>query len=154
AALKRRDLTMTDMEIVRRECRLCTEVGGRGDRPRTVRYGDRKLRNVQVQGHTANMNAAMSCDIASRRYFTKPDYAHAAAAAVIGGDAQGEVFPHQDPPGREIKVDGYPVKFIGTLGKQGNVLGQSQDNVLYMPLTLFSKHIAPSQDIGIFIKAV
>ena len=153
AALKRRDLTMTDMEIVRRECRLCTQVGGRGERARTVKYGDRKLRNVGVQGHTANMNEAMSFDISSGRYFTKAEYDLAAAVAVIGWDVQDELFPNQDPIGREIKVDGYPVKVIGTLGKQGNVLGQSQDNVLYMPLTLFSKHIAPSQDIGIFIKA-
>jgi putative ABC transport system permease protein len=153
AALKRRDLTMTDMEIVRRECRLCTQVGGRGDRPRTVKYGDRKLRNVQVQGHTANMNEAMNFDIASGRYFTKSEYDLAAGVAVIGWDVQDELFPNQDPIGRVVKVDGYPVTVIGTLGKQGNVLGESQDNVLYMPLTLFSKHIAPSQDIGIFIKA-
>jgi len=153
AAMKRRDLTMTDMEIVRRECRLCVEVGGRGDRPRTVKYGDRKLRNVQVQGHTANMNDAMSFDIATGRYFTKAEYDRAASVAVIGWDVKDELFPNQDPLGRIIKVDGYPVTVIGTLGKQGDVLGQSQDNVLYMPLTLFSKHIAPSQDIGIFIKA-
>ena len=30
-------------------------------------------------------------------------------------------------------------------------MGQSQDNVIYMPLTLFKKHIAPSEDIGIFV---
>ena len=97
AALKRRDLTMTDMEIVRRECRLCTQVGGRGERPRTVKYGDRKLRNVQVQGHTANMNEAMSFDIASGRYFTKTEYDLAAGVAVIGWDVQDELFPNQDP---------------------------------------------------------
>jgi putative ABC transport system permease protein len=153
AALKRRDLTLTDMEIVRRECRRCTQVGGRGDRARTVRYEDRKLRNVQVQGHTANMNEAMSFDIVSGRYFTKAEYDLAAGVAVIGWDVQDELFPNQDPIGRTMKVDGYPVKVIGTLGKQGSVMGQSQDNVLYMPLTLFKKHIAPSQDIGIFIKA-
>ena len=57
-----------------------------------------------------------------------------------------------DPIGRVMKIDGYPVKVIGTLAKQGNVMGQSQDNVVYMPLTLFHKHIAPTEDIGIFIK--
>ena len=31
-------------------------------------------------------------------------------------------------------------------------MGQSQDNVIYIPLTLFHKHIAPTEDIGIFIK--
>ncbi len=151
-ARKRRDLTMTDLEIVRRECRLCAQVGGRGDRPRPVKYADRKLADVQVQGHTPNMGEAMKFDIANGRYFTPAEYDHAAAVAVIGWDVQDQLFPNIDPIGRIMKVGGYPVKVIGTLAKQGNVLGQSQDNVLYMPLTLFKKHVAPTQDIGIFIK--
>ena len=153
-ARKRRELTLTDMEIVRRECRLCQEVGGRGDRNRPVKYLERKLSGVQVQGHTANMGEAMSFDIATGRYFTQTEYEHDASVAVIGWDVQDQLFPNQDPIGRIFKVDGYPVKVIGTLAKQGNVLGQSQDNVVYMPLTLFMKHIAPSEDIGIFIKPI
>jgi putative ABC transport system permease protein len=51
-----------------------------------------------------------------------------------------------------MKVGGYPVKVIGTLAKQGNVMGQSQDNVVYIPLTVFKNHVAPTSDIGIFIK--
>ena len=33
-AKKRRDLTLTDMEVIRRECRLCEQVGARGGRSR------------------------------------------------------------------------------------------------------------------------
>jgi putative ABC transport system permease protein len=153
-ARRRRDITMTDLEIVRRECRLCAEVGGRGDRIRPVKYGDRKLSDVQIQGHTPNMGEAGKFDIALGRYFTQTEYDHSASVGVIGWDVQDQLFPGQDPIGRIMKVDGYPVKVIGTLAKQGNVLGQSQDNVVYMPLTLFKRHIAPSEDIGIFIKPV
>lgn len=153
-ARKRRDITLTDMAIVRRECRLCAEVGGRGDRARPVKYGDRKLSDVGIQGHTPNMGQAMSFDITLGRYFTQAEYDHSASVAVIGWDVQDQLFPNQDPIGRIMKVSGYPVKVIGTLAKQGNVMGQSQDNVVYMPLTLFKKHIAPSDDIGIFIKPV
>jgi putative ABC transport system permease protein len=151
-AMKRRSLTMTDMEIVRRECRLCAQVGARGDRRRPVKFGDHKLSEVEIQGHTPNMGEAMSFDIATGRYFTETEYDHSAGVAVIGWDVQDQLFPNMDPIGREMKIDGYPVKIIGTLTKQGNVMGQSQDNVIYMPLTLFKKHIAPSEDIGIFIK--
>ncbi len=151
-AMKRPPLTLTDMDIVRRECRLCSEVGARGDRTRPVKYGDKKLSDVQVQGHTPNMGQAMNFDISSGRYFTQAEYEHAAAVAVIGWDVQDQLFPGIDPLGRIFKIAGFPVKVIGTLAKQGNVLGQSQDNVIYMPLTLFKKHIAPTDDIGVFIK--
>lgn len=151
-AMKRREITLTDMQIVRNECRLCAEVGGRGDRTRPVKYNDRKLSDVGIQGHTPNMGSAMNFDIVSGRYFTQTEYDESAAVAVIGWDVQDQLFGTQDPIGRVMKVDGYPVKIIGTLAKQGNVMGQSQDNVVYMPLTLFKKHVAPTSDIGIFIK--
>ena len=151
-ARKRRDITLTDMEIIRRECRLCEQVGGRGDRTRPVKYLDRKLADVEIQGHTANMGEAMSFDIATGRNFTSAEYDHASAVGVIGWDVQDQLFPHVDPVGRVLKVDGYPIKVIGTLAKQGNVMGQSQDNVIYLPLTVFKKHVAPSEDIGVFIK--
>jgi putative ABC transport system permease protein len=151
-ARKRRDLTLTDMEVVRRECRKCEQVGARGDRRRPVKYEDRKLPQVEIQGHTPNMGEAMQFDINAGRYFTEAEYNNSAPVAIIGWDVQDELFNNIDPIGRTLKIDGYPVKVIGTLTKQGTVLGQSQDNVIYIPLTLFHKHIAPTEDIGIFIK--
>jgi putative ABC transport system permease protein len=152
AARKRRDLTLTDMQVVRRECRLCAQVGARGDRRRPVKYEDRTSPEVQIQGHTPNMAEAMSFDINTGRYFTETEYEQSAPVAVIGWDVQDELFPNVDPVGRTIKIDGYPVRVIGTIAKQGSVMGQSQDNVIFIPLTLFHKHIAPDEDIDIFIK--
>jgi putative ABC transport system permease protein len=153
-ARKRAPVTMNDMMVVRRECRLCAEVGARGDRTRPIKYEDHKLSDVNIQGHTPNMGGAMKFDIASGRYFTQSEYDRAEGVGVIGWDVQDQLFGTQDPIGRIFKIGGYPVKVIGTLAKQGNVLGQSQDNVVYIPLTLFKKHVAPTDDIGIFIKPV
>jgi putative ABC transport system permease protein len=151
-ARKRRNLTLTDMEVVRRECRRCQEVGARGDRRRAVKYEDHTLPEVEIQGHTPNMAAAQNFDIVSGRYFTETEYDQSVPVAVIGWDVQDELFPNVDPIGRMMKIDGYPVRVIGTLAKKGSVLGQSQDNVVYIPLTVFHKHVAPSEDIGIFVK--
>jgi putative ABC transport system permease protein len=151
-ARKRRDLTLTDMEVVRRECRLCREVGARGDRRRAVKYESHNLSDVEIQGHTPNMSAAQNFDIVNGRYFTQTEYDESVPVAIIGWDVQDELFPNLDPVGRTIRVDNYPVKVIGALAKKGSVMGQSQDNVVYMPLTVFHKHIAPTGDIGIFVK--
>src|SRR5262249_44967620 len=48
-AMKRRDITLTDMDVVRRECRLCEHVGAEAERNKPVKYGDRKLSSVQIQ---------------------------------------------------------------------------------------------------------
>jgi len=151
-ARKRRDLTLTDMEVVRRECRLCESIGAQGERRRPVKYGDHKLPEAEIQGHTPNMGEAMNFDVASGRYFTEAEYNQSAPVAVIGWDVQDELFPNIDPIGRVMKIDGFPVKVIGTLAKQGSVMGQSRDTVVYIPLTLFHKRVAPTEDISIFLK--
>jgi putative ABC transport system permease protein len=151
-ARKRRDLTLTDMEVVRRECRLCESIGAQGERRRPVKAGDRNLPEAEIQGHTPNMGEAMNFDVASGRYFTESEYNQSAPVAVIGWDVQDELFPNIDPIGRVMKIDGFPVKVIGTLAKQGSVMGQSRDTVVYIPLTLFHKRIAPTEDISIFLK--
>jgi putative ABC transport system permease protein len=151
-ARKRKDLSLTDMEVVRRECRLCQSISARGDRNRPVKYEDRKLGATEIQGHTPNMGEAMNFDIASGRYFTEAEYNQSVPVAVIGWDVQDELFPNIDPIGKVMKIDGFPVKVIGTLAKQGSVMGQSQDNVVYIPLTVFHKRIAPTEDISIFLK--
>src|SRR6266540_2706211 len=153
-ARKRRDVTLTDKRIVVQECRGSAEVGAEGEPNRPVKYLDRKLSDVEIQGHTANMTSLLRVDIATGRYFTGSEYDHAEAVAVLGWDVQDQLFGTQDPIGRIMKIDGYPVKVVGTLVKQGNVMGQSRDNVIYIPLTLFKNHIAPTQDIAIFIKPV
>jgi len=150
-ALKRRPLTLTDMDIVRRECVRCAQVGARSERNRPVKYGTRKL-NVDIQGHTPNMGEAMNFDISNGRYLTQAEYDQSSAVAVIGWDLQDYFFANVDPIGKELKINGFPVKVVGTLAKQGSVLGQSQDNVLYIPLTLFQKHVSNDDGISIFIK--
>ncbi len=151
-AMKRRDITMTDMEVVKAECRLCEQVGGQAGRNRPIKNGDRKLSDVNVQGHTPNMAELSRFDVATGRYFTEAEYNNSAGVAVIGWDVQDQLFPNQDPIGRSFKIDGYPVNVIGTLAKEGTVLGQNRDNVIYVPLTLFKKHIAPSENIDIFMR--
>src|SRR5262249_8793061 len=48
-AMKRPNVTLTDMEIVRRECKLCAEVGARDERNRPVKYEEKKLNDVDIQ---------------------------------------------------------------------------------------------------------
>jgi putative ABC transport system permease protein len=46
-----------------------------------------------------------------------------------------------------------PVRVIGVLRKQGSVLGQNQDKVLYMPISAWRKRFGSRQSIDIFVKA-
>jgi putative ABC transport system permease protein len=121
------------MQVVKRECRLCAQVGARGDRRRRSSTATGRRPRSKCQGHTPNMVEAMKFDINSGRYFTETEYDQSAPVAVIGWDVQDELFSNVDPIGRTIKVDGYPVRVIGTLAKQGAGHGSEPGQRLLHP---------------------
>ena len=60
-----------------------------------------------------------------------------------------ELFPRVDPIGRTITIGGTPFEVIGLLAKQGSVLGQSQDNVVYIPRETLCKVWGANRQLGI-----
>jgi putative ABC transport system permease protein len=153
-ARKRKPITLRDMEIVSRNCRSCAAVGARADTQENVRAGGRKLSGVEVQGYTANMASMLNVDLEAGRFFTPTEELHAMGVAVIGYDVKDQIFPTVNPLGRTIYVHGYPLRVIGLQAKLGNVLGESRDNVIFVPLPVLQKVFTSKQEIAIFVRPV
>jgi putative ABC transport system permease protein len=73
------------------------------------------------------------------RFLIEADLRHASRVAVLGTDVADALFPHQDPIGRAITIDGRAFQVIGVLEKKGAFLGGSNDNLLIIPLTAFDE---------------
>jgi putative ABC transport system permease protein len=78
--------------------------------------------------------------IASGRFFTADEAAHAAAVCVLGEAARVRLFGLTDPLGQFVKVNGQWYRAIGVAGPQAvaqtdiaGVPGQDRNNVLYVP---------------------
>jgi putative ABC transport system permease protein len=60
-----------------------------------------------------------------------------------------------DPLGKEIRIDGWTYRVIGVGKKKGKTLGQSADNYVMIPLTVYLKQYgAHNSSIGIWGKAL
>ena len=94
--------------------------------------GPRKLADVPITGYTANIATLLNVDLQAGRFFTNLEDEHAAAVAVIGYDVKDQLFPGFDPIGRIVYVRGYPLRVVGLQSKQGNVLGQNRDKVIFV----------------------
>jgi putative ABC transport system permease protein len=139
--------------MVRDGCRSCLIVGaGNGSRS-AVKRGAKRLTNVQVRGGTANMAELNNLDLEAGRFYTQTEDRHSAAVAIIGADVREELFGPLDPIGRTLWVESQPLKIVGLLVKQGSVLGQSQDKIVYMPLSRWSKQFGTRDSIDLFIRA-
>jgi len=151
-AKKRKPMTMRDAAIIARECKSCAAVGTHAQEQENVRAGSRKLSGVSIEGYSANMDSMLKIDLESGRFFTPVEDAHSQAVAVIGYDVKDQVFPTVNPIGRTIYVHGFPLRVIGLQTKQGNVFGQSKDNVVFVPISFVQKILTSKSDIQIFVR--
>jgi putative ABC transport system permease protein len=152
-AVKRKDLTWNDYRAVQERCGLCEMVGASHTTRSAVKKGAKKLAGVRTSGTTANMAELNNLDLEAGRFFTTTEERRSALVAVIGADVRDELFPGLDPIGRTIWIANQPMRVIGLLVKQGSVLGQSQDKVLYIPISTWRKRFGVRESLDIFIRA-
>jgi putative ABC transport system permease protein len=152
-AVKRPDITWADFERLRGELKKADQVGAQVQGTATVKHGDRRLPDVVLYGTTANYASLMSLDLAAGRFFLDSERRTAQAVAVIGWDVKAELFPQLDPIGRTILIKEIPHRVIGLLTQQGNVLGQSRDSVIYLPIDTYRKELGNRSTIDILVQA-
>ena len=152
-AVKRKPIEWSDYEAVRQRCKTCSAIGAHLQTRGGVKRDAKKLAGVQIHGGTANTAEINNLDLEAGRFYTTTEDEHSALVGIIGSDVRDELFGKLDPIGRTMLVANQPVRVIGLLRKQGSLLGQSQDTVLYMPLSSFRKRFGTRRSIDLFIRA-
>jgi putative ABC transport system permease protein len=152
-AVKRKPIDWHDYEAVRDHCGLCAMTGASLGRRDVVKRGPQTLSDVRMAGVTANMAELNNLDIEAGRFFTSTEDQRSALVVVIGSDVREELFGKLDPVGRMMSVANQPMRVIGVLRKQGSVLGQNQDKILYMPITRWQKKFGTRNSLDIFVRA-
>jgi putative ABC transport system permease protein len=66
--------------------------------------------------------------------------------AVVGTDIVEHLLSGADPIGQEIHVDGWTYQVIGVGKKKGKTLGQSADNYVLIPVTVYLKQYGSHND--------
>jgi putative ABC transport system permease protein len=149
---KRKPVTLREARWIERECRTCAAVGAQANHVDAVHAGRLKDPDVRIEGHTANMATMMRMDLESGRFFSPVEEEHAAAVAVIGAEVKDQLFPTVNPIGKTLYVRGYPLAVIGLAVRKGDVLGQSQDNVIATPITFVQKILTSSDEVSIYVR--
>lgn len=145
-ALRRnRPITWEDYEDLRDNLELPLRVGLESRRTGTVKSGNESMEDIDVRGVTANIGEMDVEEPASGRYITDPDDTHRSQITLIGADVAKRLFPDVDPLGQTLLIDGRPFEVVGVAKPMGTVLGQSQDNFVYMPIQTFLKIYGSNQ---------
>jgi putative ABC transport system permease protein len=137
---KRKDLTLEDYQAVLEACRHCVNVGAVvRNVTGHVKYGEQSISDSIVQGMTPSMAPIYDTDLSAGRMLNDTDLNNKSPVAVVGTDIVEHLMPGVDPLGKEIRLDGWSYQVIGVGKKKGKTLGQSLDNFVMIPITVYLK---------------
>jgi putative ABC transport system permease protein len=148
--IKRKDLTLEDMRLIRNNCRSCELVGASVDTSRTVTCRNKSLKNVRISGRThVDHLIGTVMELQHGRHIRKEDEDNSRKVCVIGPDVEEHLFPGQDPVGKHIRIGYSKFLIIGLGEKKGKIFGNSLDNYVIIPISTFLKMYGSRRSISI-----
>lgn len=139
AQRRNKNVTWDDYAYLRDNMSLPRAVGLEGRTNGKVRYESQLVEDVSVRGVTANIGEMDIEEPQTGRYISDNDNERRAVTTMIGADVAKKLFPTVDPIGRTILIDGHEYIVVGVAKPIGSVMGQPQDNFVYMPIQTFMK---------------
>jgi putative ABC transport system permease protein len=151
--IKRKDLTTDDMKAIEKNCPDCWKVGAEAVAFRKVKYKNKHLSDLGIIGATANITEIANHDVYEGRTFSEFEVEHNRRVCFVGWEIKDNLFPNEDPLGKDIKIGNQYFRIIGIAKKKGAFIGESQDDFVLIPITTFEKLFARRFFLTIFVKA-
>ncbi len=108
----------------------------------SLKHGTHKIQNTILTGGTEAFTAVQEVDFLEGRLWTESEEEHRANVTILGHDAAADLFPGEDPIGKDVECEGDVFTVIGVLNLQPQPFGSgrnTQDNQAYFPLETFRK---------------
>jgi putative ABC transport system permease protein len=113
---------------------ICLKVFDGG---KAASYGRTKLQGRTIVGTNEHFLTANAYTMGYGRNLTAEDVALGRAVAVVGADLPKKLFPNESALQKTIKVNERPYQIVGVMAEKGSSFGQSQDDLVVVPITKF-----------------
>ncbi len=134
-------LTRADAEAIERECSAVLLVAPVLNGVAQVVYGNQNW-STGVYGTTEAMLEVRDWGLVAGRNFTEQDIRNSTKVCLLGQTVVDKLFGGMDPLQQTIRIKKVPFTVIGILESKGqSVIGQDQDDVIFIPLTTAQKRI-------------
>jgi putative ABC transport system permease protein len=108
----------------------------------SLKAGTHKIENTILNGSTSSITKTKDIELEEGRLWTDAEEARAANVVILGHDSAEDLFPGEDPIGKDVDCEGDIFTVIGVLDKQPQPFGSgrnTQDNSADFPLETFRK---------------
>ena len=135
----RKDITLDDFYRFEAMMQNAKHVGAyQGTGGKIIKFRNRETNpNTQIVGVTLDVYPSLNLEIDKGREFRKSDINYSNNVCVLGDYVVDKILFDVDPIGQMIRVDGHPMRIIGTLRKKPDFFGQTIDNYVVLPITTY-----------------
>jgi putative ABC transport system permease protein len=150
-------LTLNDAEAIGKDCSAVSAVAPMQNGSAQVVYGNQNWA-TSIQGTTPGILEIKDCGLTAGRNMTDQDVRNSTKVCLMGQTVVDNLFGSIDPIGQIIRIKKIPFTIIGVLESKGqSLVGQDQDDVIYVPITSAQKKIfgttIPGMVRSIMVKA-
>ncbi|MEQ8214580.1 MAG: ABC transporter permease, partial [Smithellaceae bacterium] len=141
-------LTLGDAEAIERECSAVRAVAPMVNTAAQVVYGNQNW-STGINGTSPGILEVKDYELVSGRNFLEQDIRSATKVCILGQTIVDNLFGGIDPIGQIIRIKKVPFTVIGVLEPKGqSIMGQDQDDIIYIPVTTAQKKIVASHVPG------
>jgi putative ABC transport system permease protein len=114
-----------------------------------IRYGKELVERFIMRGAEPDLGGAVpQFAVSTGRFVSQDDVEHSRAVAVIGAGIADTLFPHTDPIGKAVKLNGKPYDVIGVFERDPGLFGGfGVDMFVIIPFTNFHKNYPEIRDM-------
>jgi putative ABC transport system permease protein len=143
-------LTMDDVQAIHERCDLIGGISAELPAPNGLNatYKDREIQ-VNANGVQPDYQRLRNVTVAQGRFLTDADIDNWAKVCVIGTEVRRQLFPKEDPIGKEIEVQGVNITVVGVLAPKGRTGDQDADKALLAPITTLQKRFIGQEVVGV-----
>ncbi len=133
--MNRDEPTLDDLDAINKKSELMEASTFLAGINKTLKNRNNIMENIRVDGVSYDYPKIFNLELQSGRFFTEMEANNGRGVALIGATVAENLFPGEDPIGKNIKVGGYKTYVIGVFKKKGDdAFGNSPDETLTVPI--------------------
>jgi len=141
-----RSLLYEDAQAIAEQVPTVKGVAPEINNQEVITYRNQNTR-YSVTGTTPDFLSVRDFDLAQGRFIQELDLEKNRRVAILGTDIVEQLFGAQNPIGERIRIQDSTLEVVGVMKEKGTVLGNNQDNVVYVPLTTMANQIVGNRSV-------
>lgn len=153
-------LSISDANAIRDIVPMIEDVAPQAEKEVTVQYEDRTGK-ARIIGITPSFVNILNYTPARGDFIKEDDYYRHLKVCVLGATIAGDIFPFEDPIGKNVKIEDQWFEITGVMNNKalftetvGELASRDLNNDIYIPLTTFNKRFIRENQLESEIKQI